>query len=68
MYSATCDWGNIDNPKFNFTQLQHMKQNCQKPLLFHAEPQSRVLLQRCPGDQVRMEANEESISGRSSKL
>jgi radical SAM protein with 4Fe4S-binding SPASM domain len=30
MYSATCDWGNIDNPKFNRTQLQHMKQNCQK--------------------------------------
>jgi MoaA/NifB/PqqE/SkfB family radical SAM enzyme len=30
MYSATDDWGNIDNPKFNPTHLQCMKQNCQK--------------------------------------
>ena len=30
MYSATCDWGNIDNPKFNLTQLKCMKQTCQK--------------------------------------
>jgi hypothetical protein len=30
MYSAACDWGNIDNPKFNLTQLKCMKQTCQK--------------------------------------
>ena len=30
MYSATCDWGNIDNPKFDPTQLKCVKQTCQK--------------------------------------
>jgi radical SAM protein with 4Fe4S-binding SPASM domain len=30
MYSATCDWGNIDNPKFDPIQLKCMKQTCQK--------------------------------------
>lgn len=30
MYSATCDWGNIDNPKFNPIQLNTMKESCEK--------------------------------------
>ncbi|MFZ1138426.1 MAG: radical SAM protein [Candidatus Sulfotelmatobacter sp.] len=30
MYPAISDWGNIDDPKFDATQLASMKQTCQK--------------------------------------
>ena len=30
MYSATFDWGNIDQPKFDSAQLSGMKQTCQR--------------------------------------
>jgi MoaA/NifB/PqqE/SkfB family radical SAM enzyme len=30
MYSSTYDWGNIDNPKFDDKQLDHMKHTCQQ--------------------------------------
>jgi MoaA/NifB/PqqE/SkfB family radical SAM enzyme len=29
MYSATCDWGTIGNPKFSVPQLEGMKKGCQ---------------------------------------
>lgn len=29
MYSATCDWGTIENPKLDPRQLQEMKKGCQ---------------------------------------
>lgn len=29
MYSATCDWGTIENPKFSVPQLEGMKKGCQ---------------------------------------
>ena len=30
MYAATHDWGNVDQPKFDPTQLKSMKQSCQR--------------------------------------
>ncbi len=28
MYSATCDWGTVENPKFDVAQLDEMKKSC----------------------------------------
>jgi hypothetical protein len=33
MYSATHDWGAIENPKFEVTQLDEMKKECSKHCL-----------------------------------
>jgi radical SAM protein with 4Fe4S-binding SPASM domain len=30
MYASTCDWGNIDKPKFDNAQLNDMKKSCQR--------------------------------------
>ena len=30
MYASTCDWGNIDKPKFDVDQLRDMKKSCQR--------------------------------------
>jgi hypothetical protein len=30
MYSSTFDWGNIDSPRFDTTQLTNLKNTCQR--------------------------------------
>jgi hypothetical protein len=38
MYSASFDWGNIDQFTFNRDQLDDMKKTLPNALLLHAEP------------------------------
>lgn len=47
MYSATHDWGVIENHKFDVSQLDGMKKVMPDALLLHLESQPRFLLQRC---------------------
>ncbi|MGB8866747.1 MAG: hypothetical protein WCC71_21870, partial [Candidatus Sulfotelmatobacter sp.] len=46
MYSATHDWGVIENHKFDVPQLNETKKSCQTSLLFDLESQAGFLLQR----------------------
>jgi hypothetical protein len=52
MYSSSFNRGNIENYRYDREQLTEMKKTCQNALFFDAQLQSRVLLPRCPGDQV----------------
>lgn len=67
MYSATQDWGTIENQKFD-AAVERDEEDLPDTLLLDTEPQPRVLLQRFPSHPMDDRAGEARIPGRHRQL
>jgi hypothetical protein len=68
MYSASFNWGNIDDFTFDDDQLNYMKKTCEKHCFSTLKSQPRVLLQRCARNQMDVGEREARIPRRRPQL